>query len=218
MKENNEQDLFLIPKFKEDELFKVPEGFFDTLPEKAMAAVRADEAKRGIARRKLFYYISSAAAVALVVVLMVFFFQNKGNDGLVAHNNNNSAVENNSVNNETQPAEVVSKPNEVLDSEDVTVSVDNANTGESRKNTAAKPVRQVCVASAEVVANAVAVENVAVENVAAVTPEVSEPAAPQDDTPIYACSTDLDDMCYIDYQFLEYYSDELEDSEYGDIR
>ena len=213
MKENNEQDLFIIPKFKEDDLFKVPEGFFDTLPEKAMAAVRADEAKRGIARRKLFYYISSAAAVALVIVLMVFFFQNNGNDGLVAHNNNNSSGENISINNGTKPVEVVSEPDEIANLEDVTSSIDNNKASEGRKNTAAKPVRQVSVASAEVVANAVAVENVA-----AVTPEVSETAAPQDDTPIYACSTDLDDMCYIDYQFLEYYSDELEDSEYGDIR
>ena len=213
MKENNEQDLFIIPKFKEDDLFKVPEGFFDTLPEKAMAAVRADEAKRGIARRRLFYYISSAAAVALVVVLMVFFFQNNGNDGLVAYNNNNSAVENNSMNNETKPAEAVSEPVEVIDSEEVISSVDKTKAREIGKNKAAKPVRQVSVASAEVVARPVAVENVA-----AVTPEVSEPAAPQDDTPIYACSTNLDDMCYIDYQFLEYYSDELEESEYGDIR
>ena len=213
MKENNEQDLFIIPKFKEDDLFKVPEGFFDTLPEKAMAAVRADEAKRGIARRRLFYYISSAAAVALVVVLMVFFFQNNGNDGLVAYNNNNSAVENNSMNNETKPAEAVSEPVEVIDSEEVISSVDKTKAREIGKNKAAKPVRQVSVASAEVVARPVAVENVAV-----VTPEVSEPAAPQDDTPIYACSTNLDDMCYIDYQFLEYYSDELEESEYGDIR
>ena len=114
---------------------------------------------------------------------------------------------------EMDQIEIAKTHDEIANLEDVTSSIDNNKASEGRKNTAAKPVRQVSVASAEVVANAVAVENVA-----AVTPEVSEPAAPQDDTPIYACSTDLDDMCYIDYQFLEYYSDELEDSEYGDIR
>ncbi|MBP5710825.1 MAG: hypothetical protein J6W84_07615 [Bacteroidales bacterium] len=202
MKENSEQDFFIIPKFKEDELFKVPEGFFDTLPEKALAAVKADEAKRGLARRKWFYYISSAAAAAIVVVLMVLYIPKNDDGALVADNKTVTVVKDTEAEKEVQPAD------EANDIEEV-----NEKTEDSLP--AVQPVvsKPRTVASAPVAATPV--EMAAKEAVA----EVSEPdAAAQDDTPIYACSTGFDEMCYIDYQFLEYYSDEIEDSEYGDIR
>ena len=202
MKENSEQDFFIIPKFKEDELFKVPEGFFDTLPEKALAAVKADEAKRGLARRKWFYYISSAAAAAIVVVLMVLYIPKNDDSTLVADNKTVTVVKDTEAEKEVQPAD------EANDIEEV-----NEKTEDSLP--AVQPVvsKPRTVASAPVAATPV--DMAAKEAVA----EVSEPdAAAQDDTPIYACSTGFDEMCYIDYQFLEYYSDEIEDSEYGDIR
>ena len=202
MKENSEQDFFIIPKFKEDELFKVPEGFFDTLPEKALAAVKADEAKRGLARRKWFYYISSAAAAAIVVVLMVLYIPKNDDGALVADNKTVTVVKDTEAEKEVQPAD---EANEIEEG--------NEKTEDSLP--AVQPVvsKPRTVASAPVAATPV--EMAAKEAVA----EVSEPdAAAQDDTPIYACSTGFDEMCYIDYQFLEYYSDEIEDSEYGDIR
>ncbi|MBQ7489978.1 MAG: hypothetical protein IJT51_05645 [Bacteroidales bacterium] len=202
MKENSEQDFFIIPKFKEDELFKVPEGFFDTLPEKALAAVRADEAKRGLARRKWFYYISSAAAAAIVIVLMVLYIPKNDDGALVADNKTVTVVKDTEAEKEVQPADEANDIEEVNEKTEVSLP-------------AVQPVvsKPRTVASAPVAATPV--EMAAKEAVA----EVSEPdAAAQDDTPIYACSTGFDEMCYIDYQFLEYYSDEIEDSEYGDIR
>lgn len=202
MKENSEQDFFIIPKFKEDELFKVPEGFFDTLPEKALAAVRADEAKRGLARRKWFYYISSAAAAAIVIVLMVLYIPKNDDGALVADNKTVTVVKDTEAEKEVQPADEANDIEEVNEKTEVSLP-------------AVQPVvsKPRTVASTPVAA--APVEMAAKEAVA----EVSEPdAAAQDDTPIYACSTGFDEMCYIDYQFLEYYSDEIEDSEYGDIR
>ena len=202
MKENSEQDFFIIPKFKEDELFKVPEGFFDTLPEKALAAVRADEAKRGLARRKWFYYISSAAAAAIVIVLMVLYIPKNDDGALVADNKTVTVVKDTEAEKEVQPADEANDIEEVNEKTEVSLP-------------AVQPVvsKPRTVASAPVAATPV--EMAAKEAVA----EVSEPdAVAQDDTPIYACSTGFDEMCYIDYQFLEYYSDEIEDSEYGDIR
>ncbi len=202
MKENSEQDFFIIPKFKEDELFKVPEGFFDTLPEKALAAVRADEAKRGLARRKWFYYISSAAAAAIVVVLMVLYIPKNDDSTLVADNKTVTVVKDTEAEKEILAADEANDIEEVNEKTEVSLP-------------AVQPVvsKPRTVASAPVAA--APVEMAAKEAVA----EVSEPdAAAQDDTPIYACSTGFDEMCYIDYQFLEYYSDEIEDSEYGDIR
>ena len=202
MKENSEQDFFIIPKFKEDELFKVPEGFFDTLPEKALAAAKADEAKRGLARRKWFYYISSAAAAAIVIVLMVLYIP-KNNDGaLVADNKTVTVVK------DTEAEKEILAADEVNDIEEV-----------NEKTEVSLPTVQPVVSKPRTVASApvaaAPVEMAAKEAVA----EVSEPnTTEQDDTPIYACSTGFDEMCYIDYQFLEYYSDEIEDSEYGDIR
>lgn len=202
MKENSEQDFFIIPKFKEDELFKVPEGFFDTLPEKALAAVKADEAKRGLARRKWFYYISSAAAAAIVIVLMVLYIPKNDDGALVADNKTVTVVKDTEAEKEVQPADEANDIEEVNEKTEVSL-----------------PAVQPVVAKPRTVAStpvaAAPVEMAAKEAVA----EVSEPdAAAQDDTPIYACSTGFDEMCYIDYQFLEYYSDEIEDSEYGDIR
>ena len=202
MKENSEQDFFIIPKFKEDELFKVPEGFFDTLPEKALAAVKADEAKRGLARRKWFYYISSAAAAAIVVVLMVLYIPKNDDGALVADNKTVTVVKDTEAEKEVQPADEANDIEEVNEKTEVSLPAVQPLVSKPRT-----------VASAPV--SATPVEMAAKEAVA----EVSEPdAAAQDDTPIYACSTGFDEMCYIDYQFLEYYSDEIEDSEYGDIR
>lgn len=197
MEQNNKNEVFIIPKFKEEELFPAPENFFDGLSEKALVAAKAADSQRKSTQRKWFYYISSAAAAALVIVLSVFFIsKNNDNANLVA-DNVTPDINNTSIVTETPKSDSI-EPNSNFSEEHATYQ---DKTEKKEKNIPSKQKTNRQITSDTQIAAATSQE---------VTP-------PEDETPIYACSTDFDELCFIDYQFIEYYNDEIVDSEYGDF-
>lgn len=71
-----------LDKYKKQNPFIVPEGFFDTLREEVLETVRREEKHRLFRRRVAF--ISSAAAVLVVVLMVSIFTRTSTTEELVA--------------------------------------------------------------------------------------------------------------------------------------
>lgn len=71
-----------LEKYKHQNPFTVPEGFFDSFRDEVMEAVRRDEKRRLF--RKRVALISSAAAVVVIALMVSFFWKTAPTDNLMA--------------------------------------------------------------------------------------------------------------------------------------
>lgn len=87
-----------IPNFKEEDLFDVPQNYFDELPNKVMGRLHAEEKVWAFKkkRRRLLYTLSSIAASLLIVLTVALFTYSakseKKTDNLACLNYDNLSV------------------------------------------------------------------------------------------------------------------------------
>jgi hypothetical protein len=92
MKEKDENIENLFGKFKKTEPFRVPEGYFETFPDRLKMRIEEDKYLSG--KRSLLYYLkpalSVAASIALVILLVYVPFKKfvPSDTGFIAQNQN----------------------------------------------------------------------------------------------------------------------------------
>lgn len=75
MENINDFNNLQIPNYREEDLFDVPQHYFDDLPDKVMARLQVEEKALAFKkkRRRLLYTVSSVAASLLIVFTVAFF-------------------------------------------------------------------------------------------------------------------------------------------------